>query len=243
MEYDGVGIIADTIDYVSRAYSTALCAKNVFRLDTMRDWRELYVWARHGISTILTLTDGANSYLEYVGDKYNLPLIGIRFREWKTVCDYNAIIEAWEVGWGVDKERFALIVSNRRPKPKPTYHLLSHDEAIDSRLKELGRTVRYGTNYYLGDVALEPSSVTVPVAMYNAAASGMPVISTRENELWTRVFGVYEDLFLDDSIDKVVAEVEQSDFLYAGMVASDVVPSWWDFRVKLRELLNSLSFD
>jgi len=116
--------------------------------------------------------------------------------------------------------------------------MLSSDAAIEQRLRELGYDVHSGDNFYLGDVAIEPNGVVVPTKMYEAASSGMPVVSIKENEGWTKPLGVYENLFLDDSVDRVVSDVVGSDFLYAGMIARDMVPGLRDFRQRMWSILN-----
>ena len=237
------GLIVDTVDHIAQAYLDTKMFTYFFEVSKMAHWRQLYTLGKHIDGMIVSLTGNANPYLGAIKDRYDIPIIGIRFSPWDTQFDYDVVYESWEIGWGVDKKRYADITANRRPKSTPAFHMLSPDEEIESALIEWGYKVHSGTSYHLGDVALEPRPVVVPTAMYEAAASGMPVVSIRENEHWTDELGVFEGLFLDDLLVDVVDEVCRSDFLYAGMIASDMVPSLQEFRESVRALLKHLRTD
>jgi len=243
-DFRSMGLIVNSVDDIARGYSAAMRNCQVFDSSKCRDWRQLYVWFRHVASSsgyirvAVSLTDSVNPYLHHIKERYSTHLVGVQFGEWSLHYDYDALYEPWEVGWGIDRSQYLSVMENRRPKTKPAFHMLSSDAAIEQRLRELGYDVHSGDNFYLGDVAIEPNGVVVPTKMYEAASSGMPVVSIKENEGWTKPLGVYENLFLDDSVDRVVSDVVGSDFLYAGMIARDMVPGLRDFRQRMWSILN-----
>ena len=241
--HKAAGLITGTVDHIAQAYLDTKMFGYVYEASKMRHWRQLYAWGKNVDKMIVSLTGDVNPYLRAIKDRYGTPIVGVRYYPWDTIFDYDAVYESWDIGWGVDKKRYADIAENRRPKPKPAFHMLSPDAEIEGALAGLGYKVHSGNNYYLSDVALEPRPVVVPTAMYEAAASGMPVISIRENEHWTDELGVFGGLFLDESLERVIHEVCESDLMYAGMIALDMVPSLSEFKESVRSLLKHLRND
>ncbi|NIQ88690.1 MAG: hypothetical protein GWN93_06245 [Deltaproteobacteria bacterium] len=245
-----VGIIADGPSEAAKGYAEALGTRHVLDINTVRSWRQIYTWFRNVtsydkyIEVAILLTDKATPYLSALKSRYGTVLVAVPFHQWGIHYDYDFTFMPWEIGWGIDKSPYQRVAESRRPKTKPAFHMLSHDAEVEEELRDLGYDVFFGNSYHMADVALEPSRVLLPTRMYEAAASRMPVISVRANEGWTKAFGAYDYLFLDDiDLDLIVEEVADSDFLYAGMMAMDMVPSFKDFREHIRALLNNLRPD
>ena len=242
-----VGIIADGPSRIADRYAEALCTRHVLDVRSITSWQQLSTWARNTtshdkyIEVAILLTDMANEFLGYIRGRYGTIVIAVPFRQWSLHFDYDHVLQPWEVGWGVSKDDYSRVAGSRMIKRVPAFHMLSECDEIERELLGLGYKVFKGRHYHMADVAIEPSRVLVPDNMYAAAASGMPVISVRANQGWTKVLGVYEGLFLDDvDIGYIVSEVRDSDFLYAGMIARDMVPDWRDFRIHIRALLQGI---
>lgn len=241
-----IGVITEKRDVVAETYARAIGTRSILEASSMRDEKVLMAWARRSVSykkrkVVMVLTDTVVPYLFMLKERYNPQVVSVRFDHTQLVFDYDAVFMPHEIGWGVDKKKWARVAKNRRPKDNPTFFMLSRDESMERRIMDRGCKVAYGgpERFYLGDVAIQPRKVNVPTLMYEAAASGMGVISTKDNAVWTDRLGVYDGVRIEGGVDFVVGTVWNSDFVYAGSIARDMVLSMDEFRVRMRSLLKA----
>jgi hypothetical protein len=239
-----VGVVAEERDIVAETYAQAIGTQSIFEAGRMTDYRQFLAWSRRSVSykgrrVVLVLTDTIVPYLFVVKERYSPLFVSVRFDHTEMVFDYDAVFSPLDMGWGVDKSWWNMVADSRRPKYKPVFFMLNRDENIEREIIELGYDIAYGgpEKFYLGDVALQTRKEDVPIEMYNAAASGMAVISISNNSMWVDRLGAYDGVYLDDGVAQVVREVAGSDFLYAGLMARDMVPTLSELRVRIRSLL------
>lgn len=202
------------------------------------DWRLFYTWVR-GVGTrpldTVVVTDMCYvPYLDYIKATIGCSIVCLTVDDEVSWLEADANYTTYDLGWGVDRTECQKLGYRREWMRHPVFYLTAEAPEIEQPLIKMGhRVVRGDSGYVMGNVAVVPVKRTVPHDIYTAWATGMPVVSTVENEPWLGAFPGF-NVVLEDGVDAVVKEVLSSDFKLLGMMAQEMVPDMATLREHLR---------
>jgi len=150
-------------------------------------------------------------------------------------ANYNTV----DLGWGVDKMHWWRIGERREWQREPSFFLTGENSSLEDGITNRGYKVFKGdAGYVAANVAIVPEPRVVPHDIYNAMATGMPVVTTRDNAPWLSSFPSF-DVFVEDGVEAIIEEVRGTDFKNLGMMAQEMVPDTASFR---ESLIDKLTF-
>ena len=237
-----IGFAVRSLDEPIKMYVETLGRGTQWILPTT-DWRMFHAWvmsrARRPLKTVVVTDMCYVPFLDYVKGRFGSKVVCLDMRDDGSVSwpDADANYTAYDFGWGVDKIRWQKEALFRDWHKYPVFYLTERHFELEGALIERGYRVASGDkNYSMGNVAIVPNRQYAPSSIYEAMASGMAVVTTRENERWLDGFPCFST-YLEDGVDAILGDVTGTDFKLLGMMAQETVPSVRDFREKLLGIL------
>lgn len=211
-------------------------------IDKDLGWRSFYNWVSSEEITrldILVVTSmWPVPYLDII--RCRIPetkIVGLELGE-PIAWSFDEKYTARDLGWGVDVSHWKEVGENRIWQHQPVFYMTEPDPVVEAEIAMFGhKVVRGRKTYSMGNVAVVPSSRVVPHDIYEALASGMPVVTVEGNRHWLDGYPSFQAV-LEDGVDAVVGEVASTDFRFMGMMAQEIVPDKKEWRDHVASILS-----